>query len=120
MKFWEDLSIVQRRLTMVSGILVASIAIFGTLFAGYGHFSTDVEREEAIAEVRQEQKDFEQTIAVTGNRAEINRSKREINRINAKLLDQTLSILEITLLEQQKEDYEKLINCIREGKALCY
>jgi len=119
-KFWEGLSVLQRRVTMVSMLLAGTIAIATVAAAGYQHFSTDAEREFVVAQLRQEQRDFEQTIAVTGNRAEINRSKREINRINAELLDPKLSPRKIALLKQQKEDYEKLISCIRSGNQLCY
>ena len=117
---WEEFSTVKKWATGISATLVAIVSIGGLLAGGYGHFSTDKEREHAIAEVRKEQKAHEQTVVVSSNRAEIWRAKREIKRLERDLEDPSISHSAKVRVENDINDYRDLIDCIREAKELCY
>lgn len=116
----KELFTAEKWLKTVAGLLTAIIFIVGTCWAAYSHFSTDTERIAAIAMVTKAHDEHKQTVVVASNRAEIWRAKREIKRLQRALEDPDLPHAERVRVQNDIKDYEDLIDCIREGKELCY
>ena len=117
---WSDLFTAEKRVKSIAGLLAATVAIAGTCYAAYDHFSTDAERKADDAKLRKALEEHEQTVVVSNNRAEIWRAKREIKRLERDRIHPDNTDLDNALIESDIKEYQDLIDCIREGKELCY
>ena len=74
----------------------------------------------ADQEVQEELHHVEQNLMISANRAEIWRAKREIKRLQRERTKEDNNITDIMLIDADIKEFEGLVDCIRDGKELCY
>lgn len=131
MKAWEEFSKFQKWVTAISATLASVVAIGAFAFSGYDHFATKSYTDAgdnrvettliaADQEAAEELHHVEQNLMVSANRAEIWRAKREIKRLQRNRVQEGLTVTDIMLIDSDIAEYKDLIDCIRDGKELCY
>lgn len=128
---WADLLDNWKRIT---GVVTGTVAVILILYGIYSHFTTDAEAQMQHEDLQEEHTELQQhteqveqglvsalnQLSFNADRAEIGRSRREINRINF-MLENTadLSTAARDDLEADKKFYEDLIACIKRGDEFC-
>jgi flagellar basal body-associated protein FliL len=126
-KVWEQLSTIQKRVTIIMLLLTGLTAMGGLAWAGFeGIDSLATETEAAayattgdIAVMKRLDSHIRQNTE-SNNRSEVLRLRREIRRLEAEEGQEGLSHAKKTQIKNDIKYYGDLIECIRGGKELCY
>lgn len=138
MNIWTKLTRVQKVITAIVASIATLVAGATYIYQGYDHFATkayadegDLKNEQSLSVAAQEaaearQKTTEELEAhiqqqvVSSNRAEIWRAKREIKRLEREKAKGGQNPTDTMLINADIAEYKDLIECIRDGKELCY
>ena len=107
-------------------LVTSGAAAFLVFYGVHNYFTTDAEaqlKHEDLTEhtevVEQSLSAVVQTLTEASNRAEINRSRRELKRIKFMLENNDLTAAARSDLEDDEKYYEDLISCIKSGQKFC-
>lgn len=112
MKFWENLSTWQKRLTTFSALLTAVVGIGGTLWVGANAFATDTEVAEAVQEV-------DEKVEVYITQKTLYDARITLKQVQFQLLDENISAAQRALAEETKEELVRVIKCVQAGQEHC-
>jgi hypothetical protein len=131
MPIMRDLTKIEKVLATIVAIIATIVALGTYTYKGYDHFVTKAYAAEehtalknslssADQEVLSALHTTQEKLTISSNRAEIWRAKREIKRLTRDRAKEGNSITEVMLIDEDIAEYRDLIDCIREGKRLCY
>jgi len=112
MKFWENLSTWQKRLTTLSAFLSALAAIVGMFWVGANAFATDKEVAEAVQNVDQKVESYI-------DRKTLYDARIALKQVQFQLLDTEISPAQRALAEETKEELVRVIKCVQAGQEHC-
>lgn len=112
MKFWENLTTWQKRITSLSALLSAVVAIVGMLWVGANAFATDEEVAAEVSKVDEKLNEY-----ITGKT--LYDARMSLKQTKFQLLDQSISLEQRQLLEETKEELNQIIKCVQEGNEHC-
>ena len=110
---WDELSRAKQWATLITAILVAFTTSGGILYAGYTHFQTDIEAEEARAEIVELHAADKASDRQARNNDRIDRLERENARYEKDNLDPNLPQVERDFNNRQIKKNDAKIECIR-------
>lgn len=111
-KWWDNLSTWQKRMTSLSGLLAALVAIGGLAWSGTSLLATDKEVAEAVQQV-------DQKVETYIDQKTLYDARIALKQIQFQLLDENISPAQRALAEETKSELVRVIKCVQAGQKHC-
>ena len=116
---WDNLAAWQKRLSVIAGIMGATVAIVMPVWAGAQIIATDAEVDAKIAIVQQSFDTYAVEQTTKSKQEAIRDAQWRLEDIEYRLLDPNLPDVQHAALEQSKTKLLRRIDCIQTAKKFC-